>query len=106
MLSACTIPSLTQTPKVSVESIQVIRVELRGQDIQMMKETNVRIKPATPISFIQTDKPIYKPGQTGIFLFLTLLKFLVGKTKHGQIALVVNYSRLNNQSCLKSGALP
>uniref|UniRef100_A0A3B3QBX0 Alpha-macroglobulin receptor-binding domain-containing protein n=1 Tax=Paramormyrops kingsleyae TaxID=1676925 RepID=A0A3B3QBX0_9TELE len=60
-----------QPPKVSVESIQVIRVELRGQDLQLVKETNVRIKPATPISFIQTDKPIYKPGQTAtVFNYL------------------------------------
>nr|XP_023648138.1 alpha-2-macroglobulin-like [Paramormyrops kingsleyae] len=61
-----------QPPKVSVESIQVIRVELRGQDLQLVKETNVRIKPATPISFIQTDKPIYKPGQTVHFRIVSL----------------------------------
>uniref|UniRef100_A0A3B3QDC0 NTR domain-containing protein n=1 Tax=Paramormyrops kingsleyae TaxID=1676925 RepID=A0A3B3QDC0_9TELE len=58
--------------QLSVESIQVIRVELRGQDLQLVKETNVRIKPATPISFIQTDKPIYKPGQTVHFRIVSL----------------------------------
>uniref|UniRef100_A0A8C9VWL4 Alpha-2-macroglobulin-like n=1 Tax=Scleropages formosus TaxID=113540 RepID=A0A8C9VWL4_SCLFO len=55
-----------QAPAVEKESIQSIRVEVRGESFQMMKDSSVMFKPYSEITFIQTDKPVYKPGQTGV----------------------------------------
>uniref|UniRef100_A0A8C9S3Q6 Alpha-macroglobulin receptor-binding domain-containing protein n=1 Tax=Scleropages formosus TaxID=113540 RepID=A0A8C9S3Q6_SCLFO len=61
-----------QAPAVEKESIQSIRVEVRGESFQMMKDSSVMFKPYSEITFIQTDKPVYKPGQTVHFRIVTL----------------------------------
>uniref|UniRef100_A0A4W5Q5B1 Alpha-macroglobulin-like TED domain-containing protein n=1 Tax=Hucho hucho TaxID=62062 RepID=A0A4W5Q5B1_9TELE len=46
-----------QAPHVESDKVQKFKVE----------ERKVMIKPYSPMTFIQTDKPIYNPGQTGRF---------------------------------------
>uniref|UniRef100_A0A8C4YYU5 Alpha-2-macroglobulin-like n=1 Tax=Gadus morhua TaxID=8049 RepID=A0A8C4YYU5_GADMO len=55
-----------QVPKVQ-NSVQELEVILQGQDFVMKEVRKVMIKSYNPQTFIQTDKPIYLPGQTGNF---------------------------------------
>ncbi|KAK9952810.1 hypothetical protein ABG768_018618 [Culter alburnus] len=54
-----------KAPLVEAESVQNIKVELHGKAFKMTEERKVMFKPYHPLTFIQTDKPIYNPGQTG-----------------------------------------
>ncbi|KAL0174311.1 hypothetical protein M9458_030279, partial [Cirrhinus mrigala] len=53
-----------QAPLVEAESVQKIMLELKGESFKMAKARKVMFKPYHPLTFIQTDKPIYTPGQT------------------------------------------
>ena len=59
----------SQVPKVQ-NSVQDLEVIVRGQDFVMKEVRKVLIKSYDPQMFIQTDKPIYLPGQTGNFTFI------------------------------------
>ncbi|XP_072565869.1 alpha-2-macroglobulin-like protein 1 [Paramormyrops kingsleyae] len=52
-----------KAPNVEKDSVQTIRVEVKGKAFQLADERKVLFKPVLPITFIQTDKPVYKPGQ-------------------------------------------
>lgn len=54
-----------QAPLVNAESVQKIKVEVQGMSFKLIEERKVMFKPYYPSTFIQTDKPIYRPGQTG-----------------------------------------
>ncbi len=55
-----------QAPLVAEESVQKMKVELQGESYKMTEERKVMFfKPYHPLTFIQTDKPIYTPGQKG-----------------------------------------
>ncbi|MBN3294645.1 A2ML1 protein, partial [Polypterus senegalus] len=54
-----------QVPQVNDEFVGSIEVRLKGKTFEIVNEKKVLISSLTPMSFIQTDKPIYKPGQTG-----------------------------------------
>uniref|UniRef100_A0A8C7TKT1 Alpha-2-macroglobulin-like n=1 Tax=Oncorhynchus mykiss TaxID=8022 RepID=A0A8C7TKT1_ONCMY len=54
-----------QAPRVKSDKVQNFMVEVRGETFLSTEERRVMIKPYSPMTFIQTDKPIYKPGQTG-----------------------------------------
>lgn len=47
--------------------MQNFKVEVRGETFLSTEERKVMIKPYSPMTFVQTDKPIYNPGQTGNF---------------------------------------
>ncbi len=50
-----------------------MKVELQGKNFKMTEERKVLFKRYYHLTFIQTDKPIYIPGQTGeLFMFLDL----------------------------------
>lgn len=42
-----------------------IEVEVRGEKFFSKKTSKVMIRVYKPLTFVQTDKPIYLPGQTG-----------------------------------------
>lgn len=54
-----------QAPSVKSDEVQNFKVEVRGETFLSTEERRVMIKPYSPMTFIQTDKPIYNPGQTG-----------------------------------------
>ncbi len=53
-----------QVPVVTVESVASVNVAIRGAETSLSKATEILINPPKSLLFIQSDKPIYKPGQT------------------------------------------
>ncbi|KAL7848743.1 hypothetical protein SRHO_G00203660 [Serrasalmus rhombeus] len=53
-----------KAPQVEGESVQQIRVDVKGEGFEMTEKRRVMFKSYNPLTFIQTDKPIYNPGQT------------------------------------------
>lgn len=47
------------------QEVQRFEVEVRGHSFHSKEVRKVMIKVYQPMTFIQTDKPIYLPGQTG-----------------------------------------
>ncbi|KAK9978659.1 hypothetical protein ABG768_020402 [Culter alburnus] len=54
-----------QAPQVDGESVQKLKVVVQGSNFKMTEERKVMFRRYLPLTFIQTDKPIYNPGQTG-----------------------------------------
>ncbi|KAJ8368236.1 hypothetical protein SKAU_G00082640 [Synaphobranchus kaupii] len=61
-----------QVPVVSVETVASVHVSVRGEKEALSKKTKFLIQPSSFIYFIQTDKPMYKPGQTVKFRIVSL----------------------------------
>ncbi|XP_048017393.1 alpha-2-macroglobulin-like [Megalobrama amblycephala] len=61
-----------KAPLVEAESVQKMKVELQGETFKMTEERKVMFKPYHPLTFIQTDKRIYLPGQTVNFRVVTM----------------------------------
>ncbi|XP_026138194.1 alpha-2-macroglobulin-like [Carassius auratus] len=63
-----------KAPLVETKSVQKMKVELQGESFKMAEERKVMFRPYHPLTFIQTDKPIYIPGQTVNFRIVTMDK--------------------------------
>ncbi len=78
-----------QAPLVEEESVQRMKVEIQGESFKMTEERKVMFRSYRPLTFIQTDKPIYTPGQTGelwMFLWNGMHKLIV--LPEGSITLI------------------
>ncbi|XP_052418460.1 alpha-2-macroglobulin-like protein 1 [Carassius gibelio] len=61
-----------KVPVVTVMSVASIDVAILGAETSLKKTTKILINPAQNLLFIQSDKPIYKPGQTIKFRIVSL----------------------------------
>ncbi|KAI6079819.1 Alpha-2-macroglobulin [Aix galericulata] len=60
-------------PKLSIQSpVIFLTVRVKGETLQFISRKTVSIKNFESLVFVQTDKPIYKPGQTVLFRIVSL----------------------------------
>lgn len=67
---------LSQAPLVQKE-VQHFQVEVRGDTFYSKQVRKVMIRASDPVTFIQTDKPIYLPGQKGNNVLLCYIRHVV-----------------------------
>lgn len=56
---------MLQVPVVEKEDLRNFEVEVRGPNFHSKEIRKVMLRAYKPATFVQTDKPIYLPGQTG-----------------------------------------
>ncbi|NXR85212.1 A2MG protein, partial [Hypocryptadius cinnamomeus] len=61
-------------PKSNSTSVAFLTVTVTGDTLQFKSRKSVLVKNSESLVFVQTDKPIYKPGQTVQFRIVSLDK--------------------------------
>ncbi|XDV32509.1 hypothetical protein PO909_003304 [Leuciscus waleckii] len=61
-----------KVPLVTVSSVASVNIAIRGGTTSLNKTTQILITPPQNLIFIQSDRPIYKPGQTIKFRIVSL----------------------------------
>lgn len=65
LTTSCCFPIFAQVPPVHSAPLAFISFSAKGTTINLEERQSVMIWNTDSIVFVQTDKPIYKPGQTG-----------------------------------------
>ncbi|OXB53663.1 hypothetical protein ASZ78_013716 [Callipepla squamata] len=60
--------------KLNSTSVALLTVTVKGETLQFRRRKSVLVKNPESLVFVQTDKPIYKPGQTVLFRIVSLDK--------------------------------
>ncbi|NXJ07651.1 A2MG protein, partial [Odontophorus gujanensis] len=60
--------------KLNSTSVALLTVTVKGETLQFRSRKSVLVKNPESLVFVQTDKPIYKPGQTVLFRIVSLDK--------------------------------
>ncbi|KAG7322068.1 hypothetical protein KOW79_014926 [Hemibagrus wyckioides] len=96
-----------EAPQVESESVQEIIVEVKGESFKMTERAKVMFKSYNTLAFIQTDKPIYSPGQTVNFRIVTMdSNFIPLKQKYSAIILEdSNHNRIGQWTNMSSTGL-
>uniref|UniRef100_A0A671V1Q7 Alpha-2-macroglobulin domain-containing protein n=1 Tax=Sparus aurata TaxID=8175 RepID=A0A671V1Q7_SPAAU len=71
-----------QAPFVQENEVQNLKVEVQGATFHSEEVRKVMIKIYQPVTFIQTDKPIYLPGQTGNFKLMRTYRVTLWINRH------------------------
>ncbi|KAJ1122328.1 hypothetical protein NDU88_000820, partial [Pleurodeles waltl] len=75
-------------PKVGFEEVATIRVSVLGPGVNFTESKKVLIRKINDGIFVQTDKPIYRPGQNVKFRIVTLKEnFVPSNEKYSIIEL-------------------
>ncbi|XP_065137471.1 alpha-2-macroglobulin-like protein 1 isoform X2 [Paramisgurnus dabryanus] len=84
-------------PVVLTDTVATVFVKIEGPKTSFTKKTQILIKPSQKLILIQTDKPIYKPGETVKFRIVSLdPAFLTYNQKFRTIELQdPNFNRIN-----------
>ncbi|XP_034403872.1 alpha-2-macroglobulin isoform X2 [Cyclopterus lumpus] len=61
-----------QAPAVRSQTVATVNVTIRGANASVSKKTKILVVPPAFIHVIQTDKPVYKPGQTVKFRIVSM----------------------------------
>ncbi|XP_058269867.1 alpha-2-macroglobulin-like isoform X1 [Hemibagrus wyckioides] len=96
-----------EAPQVEGKSVQKIKVEVKGESFKMTEERKVMFKSYNTLTFIQTDKPIYNPGQTVNFRIVsTDYKLIPFKQTYSTVSLQDNYgNRIGQWTNVSSAGL-
>ncbi|XP_058269792.1 alpha-2-macroglobulin-like isoform X1 [Hemibagrus wyckioides] len=77
-----------KAPEVEGESVQEIKVEVTGESFKMTEKRKVMFKSYDTLVLIQTDKPIYNPGQTVNFRIVAMdSNFIPLEQKYNTVSL-------------------
>ncbi|XP_035390073.1 alpha-2-macroglobulin-like [Electrophorus electricus] len=80
-----------KAPEVDGQSLQEIKVQVKGESFEMTEKSRVLFKSYNTLTFIQTDKPIYNPGQTVNFRLVTMdSNFVPFQQKYSTVTLEDN----------------
>ncbi|KAM6959235.1 alpha-2-macroglobulin [Aplochiton taeniatus] len=70
-----------KVPPVSLDTVATLHVSVQGEKDSMAKKSKILLSPAAFINIIQTDKPIYKPGQTVQFRIVSMSSSFVAENQ-------------------------
>ncbi|XP_046718535.1 alpha-2-macroglobulin-like [Silurus meridionalis] len=96
-----------EAPQVAGDSVQEIKVEVKGEDFKMTEKRKVMFKTYDTLYFIQTDRPIYNPGQTVNFRIVSMdSNFIPLKQNYSTVSLQDNYqNRIGQWTNVSSGLI-
>ncbi|KAF7699977.1 hypothetical protein HF521_002935 [Silurus meridionalis] len=80
-----------EAPHIAGESVQDIQVEVKGESFKMTEKRKVMFRSYDTLFFIQTDRPIYNPGQTVNFRIVSMdSNFIPLNQKYSTVSLQDN----------------